>query len=104
MSNTTWTIDFDGAMTTLTLNHVDTLTKGDISVPVWQVADPAANDRVYSGRFVRYMDLPKDLAERFKSFQLIAQLPFRDAAYDHDLRYFFSQPTPAAKPKQKRFR
>jgi hypothetical protein len=105
MNDTTivWTIDgFDGATTTLTLRQVDTLTYGgDLAVPVWQVADPAANDRAYSGPFVRYVDMPKDVAEAFKSFQFIAQIPFQDAAYDHDFRHFISR---HASSKLKSFR
>ncbi len=91
MKDTTiiWTIDDSDGATTLTLRQVDTLTYGELAVPVWQVSDPAESQ--YPGNFVREMDMPADLAEAFAKSQLSAQIPFRGAAYDYDFQHFISR-------------
>lgn len=90
----TWTTEgFDDAGGTITLNlqQVDTLAYRGLAVPVWQVADRKPGDGCYSGRFVRYMDLPDDLRQAFARWQYGAAQPFAEGAYDYDFRDFMDR-------------
>lgn len=98
MSTTTlWTTPgFDDAETpvTIKLHQVNTLVYRSLTVPVWQI-DPGQDiDRLmgyHSGPFIRYTDLPGDLAEAFHRWQMCAAIPFSDAAYDYDFEDFMDR-------------
>jgi len=62
-----------------------------LPVPVWQVADRKPGDGCYSGRFVRWMDLPDDLRQAFARWQYGAAQPFAEGAYDYDFRDFMDR-------------
>ncbi len=91
MNDTTiiWTIDDSDGATTLTLRQVDTLTYGELAVPVWQVPDPAESQ--YPGNFVREIDMPSDIGEAFARSQFGAAIPFSGAAYEWDFQHYISR-------------
>ena len=60
-----------------------------LTVPVWQFVGEDAS--VYSGRFIRYDDLPNDLREELNKFQVGATIPFRNSTYVHDFEFFMTQ-------------
>jgi hypothetical protein len=49
------------------------------------------NNRYYKGPFVRYEDLPDDLAKAFRRWQILAQIPFLDGSYLHDFEDFMAR-------------
>lgn len=81
LDHVTWTTEGDDPQT-LDLRQVDTLTYRGLTVPVWEAT---------SGRstpFIRYCDLPSDLAEAFGRWQYGATMPFHRAAYHYDFDIF----------------
>ena len=70
------------------LVRVDVLKFGGCTVPVWQVSRPGA---FYAGPFVRYEDLPKDLAKAFGEWQMTAACPGQGTAYVHDFQDFMAR-------------
>ena len=90
---TVWTIpDFGDEECTITvsLTCVETVSASGLDVPVWQVANCQPEARCFSGRFVRYIDLPAKMHESFARWQFGAQQPFVDAAYDYDFLHFLA--------------
>lgn len=88
IKTTTWHYTGDDAPVDIELQQIDALVYRGLTVPVWQVAPGQGN--YYLGPFIRYADLPSDLAGAFYKWQFSAQLPFSDAAYVHDFTNFMT--------------
>lgn len=66
------------------LKIVDTVEYEGLAVPVWQFADPAK----FQGAFVRYIDMPDDLAQVFHQWMTLAACPELGTAYVYDFTDF----------------
>lgn len=60
------------------------LALAEASIPVWRSAD---SNRI-GGKFVRYCDMPAELAAAFREQQVLAGKPFAGAAYVEDFQLF----------------
>lgn len=74
----------DGQSSVIDLEQVNALIYRGLTVPVWQTA-------TCSTPFIRYNDLPADLADAFERWQYGAAMPFHRAAYHHDFEIFMSR-------------
>jgi len=59
-----------------------------ISVPVWRLTAPAGTLPALDCKFVRYADMPAELARTFREQQVLAGKPFDGAAYLEDFQLF----------------
>lgn len=64
------------------MGQVDTLKYRNCTVPVWKVLDPAC--KFYHGEFIRFKDLPADMAQAFKKWQFLAACPGQETSYLRD--------------------
>lgn len=60
------------------------LALAEACLPVWRSADSCGID----GKFVRYCDMPAELAAAFREQQVLAGKPFAGAAYVEDFQLF----------------
>lgn len=71
---------------TVDIERVGNLVYANLTVPVWQFAAPAEGQ--YTGKFVRFEDLPEDLREAFKQWQTGAATPVYGGCYHYDFDDF----------------
>jgi hypothetical protein len=69
------------------LKRVDTVEYEGLAVPVWKFADPAK----IQGAFVRYIDMPDDLAKVFHQWMTLAACPEIGTAYVYDFTDFMDR-------------
>jgi hypothetical protein len=72
------------------LDRVQNLEYRNLTVPVWKCADPELY-HMYKGEFVRFEDLPEDLAKAFGEWQMSAACPGFGASYLHDFEGFMDR-------------
>ena len=80
--------DGDGEPVVIYLQQVDTLRYRGLAVPIWQTLPGRGHSTT---PFIRYNDLPADLAEAFERWQYGAAIPFDHCAYHHDFEIFMSR-------------
>lgn len=61
---------------------------GNLRIPVWSIATDSEVSRSSQRRFVRYSDMPADIARAFREQQVLAGKPFAGTAYVEDFQLF----------------
>lgn len=61
---------------------------GSFRIPVWSMANDSEASRSSQCRFVRYSDMPADMARAFREQQVLTGKPFAGAAYVEDFQLF----------------
>jgi hypothetical protein len=59
-----------------------------VSIPVWRLTAPAGILPAFDCKFVRYADMPAEMARAFREQQVLAGKPFDGAAYLEDFQLF----------------
>jgi len=59
-----------------------------LRIPVWSLATASAETVSFQCRFVRYSDMPADMARAFRAQQVLVGKPFAGAAYVEDFQLF----------------
>lgn len=59
-----------------------------ICVPVWRFTAPAGTLPAFDCKFVRYADMPAEMARAFREQQVLVGKPFDGAAYLEDFQLF----------------
>lgn len=91
MKQTQWKINEENQTVCLQLHQCAELRYRKLNVPVWRQEPGMDSNRYYKGPFVRYEDLPDDLAKAFRRWQILAQIPFLDGSYLHDFEDFMAR-------------
>lgn len=58
------------------------------AIPVWRIAADSEEARAVPCQFVRYIDMPTEMAQAFRDQQVLAGKPFDGAAYVEDFQLF----------------
>lgn len=61
---------------------------GHTAIPVWRIAAGSEESRTFHCQFVRYIDMPTEMAQAFRDQQVLAGKPFDGAAYVEDFQLF----------------
>ncbi|MBI2277600.1 MAG: hypothetical protein HYU74_09635 [Dechloromonas sp.] len=59
-----------------------------LRIPVWSLATTSAETVNFQCKFVRYSDMPADMARAFRAQQVLVGKPFAGAAYVEDFQLF----------------
>ncbi|WP_265944855.1 hypothetical protein [Dechloromonas sp. A34] len=57
-------------------------------IPVWSIATESEESLNFQCKFVRYIDMPAEMAHSFREQQVLAGKPFAGAAYVEDFQLF----------------
>lgn len=64
------------------------VTCDNLRIPVWSIATESADALNCQCKFVRYSDMPAEMARAFREQQVLAGKPFAGAAYVEDFQLF----------------
>lgn len=87
-TTTLWNYLRDSISQRLPLVAAGEVTCDNLRIPVWCIAAESAESRSSQCRFVRYSDMPADMARSFREQQVLAGKPFAGAAYVEDFQLF----------------
>lgn len=59
-----------------------------VCIPVWRLAAPAGTFPAFDCKFVRYADMPVEMAQAFREQQVLPGKPFTGAAYLEDFQLY----------------
>lgn len=82
-----WMVEHHGIEMEMELLHVSTVKLTGASVPVFRTD----TEWCYKGKFVRFEDLPQDLAKAFWNWQIMAACPCAGTSYLHDFTDFLDR-------------
>ena len=64
------------------------VTCDNLQIPVWRIATENEESLSFQCKFVRYSDMPAEMARSFREQQVLTGKPFAGAAYVEDFQLF----------------
>lgn len=88
LATTLWTYLRDEHSCQLPLVAAGEVDCDDMSIPVWRVNAGNDDTEDFQCKFVRYIDMPVEMAQAFREQQVLIGKPFAGAAYVEDFELF----------------